>query len=305
MSVVHIVEVGLRDGLQNTSKKLSVKARYQIVKKLSEAGLKRIELGSFVSPQAIPQMINTAELTKKVLLNQSKKILPRDVSYSAFVPNEVGFNKAIEKGLKEVSVFISCTDTFSKKNINKTVNESLKSLQKITRLARALKVKVRGYLSAAFYCPYEGKVSPPTVARLADRMVQEGVFELSISDTVGVAVYSDVVRLMERVQKKVSVKKIALHFHDTRGSGLANVVAGLHCGVRVFDSSIGGLGGCPYVPGASGNIVTEDLNYLLKKMSFKTYVSTQKLIQVTKLLEKTLQYPLPSKLSKIKTSSNH
>ena len=297
MSVVHVVEVGLRDGLQNETSELSLKDRYQLVRRLSFSGLKRMELGSFVSPKAIPQMRCVPELTKKVLLAQSKGILPKHIAYSAFVPNQRGFEKAMECGLKEVSFFVSCTESFSQKNINMTIKDSLKNLRWICRKAGKVKVRVRVYLSAAFSCPYEGKLRPLKVATLADRIMQEGVFELSVSDTIGSAVYTDVLRLMNSLQKKISVKKLALHFHDTRGMALANVAAGLESGVRVFDSSIGGLGGCPYAPGASGNVATEDLVYMLKKMNVKTKVKIPELIKTTRWLEKKLEHPLPAKIS--------
>ena len=160
-------------------------------------------------------------------------------------------------------------------------------------------MKVRVYLSAAFFCPYEGKVKPSQVSALADRIMQNGVFELSVSDTVGGAVYTDVIRLMNYLQKKIPVKKVALHFHDTRGMALANVIAGLESGVRVFDSSIGGLGGCPYAPGARGNVATEDLIYMLEKMNFQTGAQVPRLIKITEWLEKRLSHPLPAKISSV------
>ena len=295
MPVIHIVEVGLRDGLQNETSELSLPDRYSLVKKLSHSGLKRMELGSFVSSKAVPQMACVPKLVKKVLLQQKKGILPKGISYSAFVPNPKGFERALECGLKEISYFVSCTESFSKKNIGMSIKDSLKNLRWIVRQKE--KIKMRVYLSAAFSCPYEGKVSSSRVAALADRIMQEGVFELSVSDTIGVAVYTDVLRLMKVLQKKVPVRKIALHFHDTYGMGLANVLAGMESGVRVFDSSIGGLGGCPYAPGASGNVATEDLAYLLGKMKFKTGVQIPQLIKATQWLEKKLKHTLPAKIS--------
>ena len=297
MPIAHIVEVGLRDGLQNEASKLSLKDRYEFVKKLSFSGLKRMELGSFVSPKAIPQMQCVPELTKKVLLAQSKGALPKNTIYSAFVPNQKGFERAVQCGLKEVSFFVSCTESFSQKNINMSIQDSLKDLNLICRKARNLKIKVRVYLSVAFACPYEGNLHPAKVVKLADRIMQEGVFELSVSDTIGVAVYTDVLRLMNSLQKKIPAKKIALHFHDTRGMASVNVLAGLETGVRVFDSSIGGLGGCPYAPGASGNVATEDLVYMLEKMKFQTGIQLPDLIKITHRLEKKLKHTLPSKLS--------
>lgn len=296
MPVAQIVEVGLRDGLQNETGELSLKDRYQLVKKLSVSGLKRIELGSFVSPKAIPQMQCVPELTKKVLLAQRKGSLPKNTIYSAFVPNQKGFEKAAQCGLQEISFFVSCTESFSQKNINMSIKDSLKVLNFICQKARSLKIKVRVYLSAAFACPYEGNVAPAKVARLADRIMQEGVFELSVSDTIGVAVYTDVLSLMNPLLKKTPASKIALHFHDTRGMALANVLAGLETGVKVFDASIGGLGGCPYAPGASGNIATEDMVYMLEKMNFQTGVQISDLIKTTHYLEKKLNRTLPAKL---------
>ena len=299
MPKVHILEVGLRDGLQNEKKNLTLTDRVQLVKKLSLTGLKRMELGSFVSPKAIVQMKCVPELTKKVLNAQRKGLLPKDIKYSAFVPNLKGFEKAVECGLNEVSVFVSCTDSFSKKNINMNVEESFNSLKKICQRARSLKVRVRGYLSVVFGCPYEGLISKARVAELVDRMMHQGLFELSLSDTIGVANPINVTKIIEYVQKKVPIRKLALHFHDTRGLALVNVLTGLQCGVRVFDASIGGMGGCPYAKGASGNVVTEDLVYFLNKMNYQTGVQTQKLVSCTHLLEKKLKRILPSKLSKV------
>ncbi len=299
MPKVQILEVGLRDGLQNEQKNLSLEDRFQLVKKLSLTGLKRMELGSFVPPKLLVQMKCVPELTKKVLKAQKKGLLPQDITYSAFVPNLRGFEKAVECGLKEISVFVSCTDSFSKKNINMNVEDSFNNLKKICQKARSLRVKVRGYLSVVFGCPYEGQVPVTRVAGLADRMMQNGLFELSLSDTIGVADPVNVTKIIKCVQRKVSIKKLALHFHDTRGLALANVLAGLQSGVRVFDASIGGSGGCPYAKGASGNVVTEDLVYFLEKMNYKTGVQVQKLVSCTHLLEKKLKRTLPSKLSKV------
>ena len=293
-------EVALRDGLQNEKKDLALKDRFQLVKRLCQAGVQRIELGSFVSPKALPQMQCVGELTKKVLRAQSKGELPKNVSYAVFVPNQKGFEKAVECALKEVSFFVSCTEAFSQKNINMSLRESLKVLNLICQKARRLKIKVRVYLSAAFSCPYEGTQPVRKVSSLAERIMQEEVSEISLSDTIGTAVPTDVLKLMERFQEKAFLKKLALHFHDTRGMALANVAAGLNSGVRVFDASIGGLGGCPYAPGASGNVATEDLAYMLEKMNFKTGLKLSALAAATHFLEKKLSRSLPAKLSRLK-----
>ena len=298
MPAVQIVEVGLRDGLQNERAKLSLSDRLHLVKKLSFAGLSRMELGSFVPSKILPQMQCVPLLTKKVLQAQKKDLLPKHIAYSAFTPNLKGFEKAIECGLKEISVFISCTESFSLKNINMSIKNSFKNLKAVCQQAKRLKIKIRGYLSAAFGCPYEGSVPLTRVSHLADKMMQEGLFELALSDTIGAAGPLETAQLIERIQKKIPVKKLALHFHDTRGLALANVLAGLQCGVRVFDASIGGLGGCPYAPGACGNTATEDLVFLLEKMNYQSHVQIKKLKPCTHFLQKKLKRTLPSKLSK-------
>ena len=296
MSNVKIVEVGLRDGLQNEQSELTFKDRYLAVQKFSKAGLKRIELGSFVSPKFITGMEKMPSFVKKVLKAQETKSLPQNISFSAFVPNLKGFEKALVCGLKEISYFVSCTETFSKKNINMSIKDSLKNLDSICKQALKSKIKVRVYLSVAFFCPYEGRSSIAKVSTLATQIMDKEVFELSVSDTVGMAAPTDVHKLLENLHQKISLQKLALHFHDTRGMALANVVAGAAGGVRTFDSSIGGMGGCPYALGASGNAVTEDLVYLLEKMKFKTGVKVSELIKITRWLEKKLKHKLPSKL---------
>jgi len=289
--MINIVEVGLRDGLQNEKTNLSIEHRYQLIKKLSFAGLKRIELGSFVSPKSVPQMKCVPQLARKILLQKRKGHLPKKVSYSAFVPNQRGFEMAVESGLKEVSYFISCTEPFSKKNINMSVKESLKSLQNICRIAK--KVKIRVYLSAAFSCPYQGKTLTSKVVKLATQIMnQTEVFEISVSDTMGDAKPSDVIHLINALKKKIPLKKIALHFHNTYRMAIPNVMAGIQSGVTVFDSSIGGLGGCPYASKAGGNVATEDLTYTLEKMQFKTGINIYELLKTRCFLEKKLKRPL-------------
>ena len=290
MSDIQVVEVGLRDGLQNEKAELSLADRFQIVKQLSFAGFKRIELGAFVSPRMMPQMKVTPLLVEQVLSKQAEGLLPKETTYFAFVPNIKGFERAVSAGLKEVSFFVSCTESFSKKNINMSIEESLEQLQKICQQANSLGVRVRVYLSATFVCPYEGKTSFSQVVSLAERILQQKeVFELALSDTIGKAFPSDVHKLMDLLLKKVPVQKIALHLHDTYSRGLENVVAGLENGVRVFDSSIGGIGGCPYAPGASGNIATEKLISLLEEKSLPTGIPSSDLTKTTQLLQTKLK----------------
>lgn len=298
MASVQIVEVGLRDGLQNEERCLSLNSRLTLIKKLSFAGLKRIELGSFVSPKWVPQMACVKALTKKVLKLQALKALPQDISYSAFVPNLKGFERAASCGLKEVSVFVACTDSFSKKNINMSVKESFKNLKQVCLQAGRCRIKVRAYLSVVVACPYEGQVRAGKVAGLVCRIFKEGVSEVSLSDTVGQAGPLEIKALLKALKKKkVSLKKTALHLHDRGGLALACVAEGFKEGVRVFDSSIGGLGGCPYAPGACGNVATEDMAYLFKKLHCTTQVDITQLVEAKKFLEKKLKHSLPTKIS--------
>ena len=292
MSKIQVVEVGLRDGLQNEKTFLPVTDRFKIIEWLSESGLKRIELGSFTSPKAVPQMKCIEDFARQVLKAQNRCL--KQIMYSAFTPNLKGFENARHCGLKEVSLFVACTESFSKKNINMTVKESFKNLKQICRKARALKIKVRVYLSAVFACPYEGDVSQKKAVQLAYQIMQEDVFEISLSDTAGSACPLDVKKVLQSVSKKIPIQKIALHFHDTRGLALANTLAGLEQGVKVFDSSVGGLGGCPFAPSAGGNTATEDLVYMLDKMKYKTQIDLEKLKSCTRFLEKKLGRRLPA-----------
>ena len=293
---VDIVEVSLRDGLQNFKADVSLAHRYHMVKSISLSGVRRMELGSFVSPKAVPQMECVPTLVKKVLRAQERGLLPKKVCYSAFVPNQYGFERAGDMGLKELSFFVSCTQGFSQHNINMSIKESLKVLKLICRRAEGLKIKIRVYLSVAFFCPYEGWQKPSHVLDLSQKIQDAGAFEISISDTVGMAVYKDVAKCLDILLKKIPVKRVALHFHDTRGMALANIIAGLKRGVRVFDSSVGGLGGCPYVPRGTGNVATEDLIYMLKRMGYKTNLDVVKITKVTRWLEKKFNISLPSKI---------
>ena len=292
---VSIVEVGARDGLQNEDKVLSIPTRIEFIKKLSGAGLKRIEVGSFVSPKRIPQMAHTGEVLGQVI--QSKKGVIQKGGYSALVPNRRGMLDAIEAKSTEVSIFLSCSDSFSIKNINCTIKESLKSFHSVVQLAKENRIRVRGYLSNAFGCPYEGKISQVKVASLVQKILDLGVYEVSIGDTIGIANPKQVDRLLQfLLHRGIPIKKIALHMHDTRGMALANILMGILHGVQTFDSSLGGLGGCPYAKGASGNVATEDLIYMLHGMGIQTGVDLKKLTQIKPWIEKKVGRPLPSKI---------
>jgi hydroxymethylglutaryl-CoA lyase len=295
MSRVDIVEVGPRDGLQNEARTLTQEARLTFIRHLARSGLKRIEVGAFVSPQWVPQMSGSLELIQSLYARQ--KEFPKDVRFSALVPNLRGMHDAMQTDLRELAVFGACSESFSRKNINCSIAESLERFQAVMKLARSHKCKVRGYLSVALGCPYEGQVAEKKVVELAQAYLKMGIHEVSIGDTIGVATPKQVRSLLNKLRRKIPLKKIAMHFHDTRGTALANVLASLELGVRTFDSSFGGLGGCPYAAGASGNLATEDLVYMLHGMGFKTGVDIGKLLSFTNSIEEFVGRTLPSRLS--------
>lgn len=295
---VRIIEVGPRDGLQNEKKTLDYHTRIEFIKKLSEAGLKRIEIGAFVSADWVPQMSGSLDLTKEVLRLQSVGVLAKDIRFSCLVPNVRGMEDALKSGIQEVAIFGACSESFSKKNINCSIAESFIRFRRVMEMANYHKIKVRGYLSTAFGCPYEGRVAESRVLRLVKSMIKLGVFEVSIGDTIGVATPKQVESLVKKVKRIVPLKQVAMHFHDTRGTSLANVYASYNLGVRAFDSSAGGLGGCPYAKGASGNLATEDLLYMLKGMGVSTPVDLEKLIHLKRWLEEKLERELPSRVGK-------
>lgn len=295
MKNVKIVEVGLRDGLQNESTQLSVEQRYDLFDKLVQAGNKNIEIGAFVSPKWVPQMAVTAELSALILSENKKK----KINLPVLVPNVEGMLKAIDAGLTEVAIFAACTESFSQKNINCSIAESFKRFEPVMELAREHKIKVRGYLSTCFGCPFEGKVSEAKVVSVAKKMAKLGVYEISVGDTIGVATPEQVKSLFKKLKKVIPVNKLAGHFHDTRGTALANILAAYEVGVRTFDSSIGGLGGCPYAPGAAGNVATEDVVYMFDGMKVKTGLSLNKLIETHRWLQPMMDHQLSSKVGRV------
>jgi hydroxymethylglutaryl-CoA lyase len=294
---VKIVEVGLRDGLQNESTLLSIEQRYDLFEKLIHAGTKNIEIGAFVSPHWVPQMALTADLCALVLPEAEKT--KSKVSMSVLVPNVEGILKAVEVGVKEVAIFAACSESFSKKNINCSIAESFKRFELVMQIAKEHNIKVRGYLSTCFGCPFEGKVSEAKVVSLAKKMHKLGVYEISIGDTIGVATPDQVKSLFKKLKKVVPIKKLAGHFHDTRGTALANILAAHKIGVSVFDSSIGGLGGCPYAPEATGNVATEDVVYMFEGMKVKTGLNLDKLIVTNHWLQPLMNHSLSSKVGRV------
>ncbi len=293
MSLIQVVEVGPRDGLQNEKATLSQQDKFEFIKHLAASGLKRIEVGAFVSPKWVPQMEGSQELITQIFKRRQE--FPKAAEFSALVPNVKGMEDALTTAIPEIAIFGAASESFSKRNINCTINESLERFQQVTKMAKQNKRKVRGYLSVAFGCPYEGPVSEKKVIELVQAYLKMGVYEVSIGDTIGVATPKQVRSLLKKLKTKVPLKKIALHMHDTRGTALANVLAGIDLGVRVFDSSFGGLGGCPYARGASGNLATDDLVYMLHGMGFKTGVDLGKLITYASKMESVVGRKLKSR----------
>jgi len=275
---VTVVEVGPRDGLQNEAATVSSDVKVAFVEALAAAGLPVVEATAFVSPKAIPQLADGEEVFRRV------RKLP-GTRYPVLVPNERGMDRAEASGVREIAVFTAASETFNRRNINASIDESFARFAPV--LARALRagMRVRGYVSCGFGCPYEGPIAPQAVARVASRLVEAGCHEVSLGDTIGVGVPTQVPEVLGRtVEAGVPLEAIALHFHDTRGTALANVTEGLREGVRTFDASAGGLGGCPYAPGAAGNVATEDLLYLLHGMGYETGVDLSKVVEATRAL---------------------
>ncbi len=297
MPKVTLVEMGLRDGLQNEAVHLSTNQRFQLLKRFSDAGLKRVELGSFVSPKWVPQMAETGSLVKRALKARKQNSLHQKMQFSALVPNMKGFENALASGIGEISIFGAASETFSQKNINTSIKQSLKNFEEVVNAAKQEKKKVRAYLSTVFACPYEGKVSESKVIKLIEKYLAMGVYEISLGDTIGVASPKQVRSLLKKLSGVTHPGRVAMHFHDTRGTAIANILASLDLGYRTFDTSIGGLGGCPYAPGAAGNVATEDVVYMLHEMGLSTGTDLQKLIKTTLWMNKQVGRQLPSKLS--------
>ena len=285
---VTVFEVGPRDGLQNESKHIETADKVALIEAIAQAGLKQIEVTSFVSPKWIPQLADGAQVIASLSL-------PTDVSISALVPNLKGYEAAKASGLKQINLFLSASEAHSKKNINKSVAEALSTMKEVADVALQDGMRLRCYVSTVFACPYEGPVSINSVLKVVEGLVSMGVHEISLGDTIGAANPLQVKQVLDALKGLVSFEKLALHFHDTRGTALANVVAGIESGVTIFDSSLGGLGGCPYAPGASGNLATEDLVYMLHGMGIKTGIDLPALIEAGALAQKLLGKELPGR----------
>ena len=288
VDTVRIVEVGPRDGLQNEKVTIPTQAKIDYITALGDAGLRVIEAGAFVSPKWVPQMADTAEVFANI---------PKDpgMEYPVLVPNMKGLDRAIESRVKSIAIFTAASESFNKRNINMTIDESFVNYAPVATRARSEGMRVRGYVSTAFGCPYEGEVPPEKVLEVAARLLDLGCYEVSIGDTIGVGTPMQVQGVVGVLLQALPASKLAMHFHDTRGTALANTLAALEMGISTYDSSAGGLGGCPYAPGASGNMASEDLVYLLDGMAIETGVDLKKLVAASSIIAPYLDHPLPGR----------
>jgi len=269
---VRIVEVSPRDGLQNEARRVPTKVKIELIHRLAEAGLPAVEAAAFVSAKWVPQMSDGAQ----VMAGLRRK---PGVAYPVLVPNLQGFEAACAAGAEEIAVFGAASETFSRRNINCSIAQSLERFAPVVKAARARKMRVRGYISCAAGCPYEGEVKPRAVAALAEKLYEMGCYEISLGDTIGVGTPGRIRAMIEAVAKKVPTAKLGGHYHDTYGQALANIYASLEAGVRTFDSSVAGLGGCPYAKGATGNVATEDVVYMLDGLGIETGVDLMKVLR--------------------------
>jgi hydroxymethylglutaryl-CoA lyase len=285
---VKLVDVGPRDGLQNEPGVVSTAVKIELINRLSEAGLPVIEATSFVSPKWVPQMSDNAQVMAGIRRKPG-------VSYPVLVPNMKGLESALAAGVEEIAVFGAATEAFSRRNTNCSIAESFERFAPVCKAALDAGIKVRGYISVVLGCPFEGEVDPAVVADISERLSQIGCYEISLGDTIGVGTPGKTRRMVEAVSRRVSVEKLGGHYHDTYGQALANILASLETGMATFDSSVAGLGGCPYAPGATGNVATEDVLYMLDGLGIQTGVEMSKLLQAAQFICDELGRPTVSR----------
>lgn len=288
---VKIVEVGPRDGLQNEHDSIDLNTKVSLIERLQESGITNIEIGSFVSPSRIPQMADSDRVFKNIKRKPHYR-------YIALVVNQQGLAKALSYGIKDIAVFCAASNTFSLKNVNRTLQENLDKTENLCRQAKANNMWVRGYISCVLGCPYEGAVSVKLVSELARKLDQFGCDEISLGDTIGVGTPGTVKPLIEAIGNKLPLDNIAVHFHDTYGQSLANILTAMQMGISIIDSAVAGLGGCPFAPGASGNVATEDLIYMLNGLGINSGVNLDLLISTAWFISKKLNRPPISKVSR-------
>jgi hydroxymethylglutaryl-CoA lyase len=286
---VSVYEVGPRDGLQNEAALVGTVLKVRLIEALVAAGLTRVEITSFVAPRWIPQLADADELART---------LPRTpgVMYSALCPNDKGVQRALAAGVPEIAVFLSASETHNRRNIAKSIAQTMSLFRELIPHAVAQGLRVRGYVSTTWGCPYEGPVDPARALGLTRELVELGCYQVSLGDTIGVGTPLQTKLILDRFLGELPAERLALHMHDTRGQALANVLVGLERGIRTFDAAIGGLGGCPYAPGASGNLATEDLVYMLQSMGIETGIDAQKLWEAGRIAEALVQHPLPGRV---------
>jgi len=285
---VRIVEVGPRDGLQNEAAAIATADKVAFVDRLSDAGHTVIEVSAFVSPKWVPQMADAADVFAGITRRPGTR-------YTALVPNAAGLARAIDARVDEIAIFAAASESFSRRNVNQSIADSLATYRDVCARAAAAGLPVRAYVSTAFGCPFEGAVAPAAVADVSAALIEMGAYEVAVSDTIGIAHPAQVPGVLDAVSRRVPLERIALHFHDTRGTALANVLAALQYGIATFDASAGGLGGCPYAPGATGNLATEDLLYMLDGYGIHTGVSLDKVLEASRFIEPKLGHALASR----------
>lgn len=288
---VRMFEVGPRDGLQNEPVSITTGTKIELIDILSETGLSTIEVGSFVSAKWVPQMADTA----LVLTGIKRKPA---ISYPVLTPNLIGFEDAADAGAREVAVFGAATDAFSNANINCTIEQSIERFAPVCEAARSRNIRVRGYVSCVVGCPYEGEVDPKKVADVAKRIFDLGCYEISLGDTIGVGTPRKVERMIHAVAQYIPIDKLSVHFHDTHGQALANILAAMQCGISGIDSAVSGLGGCPYAHGASGNVASEDVLYMLNGLDIETGVNMNALLAASTFISEALRHPPASKVAR-------
>lgn len=286
---VRIVEVGPRDGLQNERAFVPPDVKVEFITALARAGLRTIEAGAFVHPEWIPQMADTAEVYEQIPKND-------EIDYPVLVPNERGLDRALEADVQSIAIFTAASETFNKRNVNMSIDESFRNFVPVVARAREHGLKIRGYVSCSLGCPYEGDVPPEKVLEVTARLLDLDCTEVSIGDTIGVGTPLQVQGLLALLMAVIPPSRLAMHFHDTRGTALVNTLAALEMGISTFDASAGGLGGCPYAPGASGNLATEDLVYLMAGMGIETGVDLDALVAASSVVAPWLDHPLPGKV---------
>jgi hydroxymethylglutaryl-CoA lyase len=288
--------VSPRDGLQNENATVTLRGKLRLIDALVAAGLQRIEVTSFVSPKWIPQLADADELAEALLGNHLARAEAKGVRYSALCPNAHGLERAQRAGIEEIAVFMSASETHNRKNVNKTVEATLSAFEETIGPAREAGMRVRGYVSTVWGCPYEGAIDAAHAIALAQKLHDMGCYQVSLGDTIGAGTPRQTREIMKRALDALPLDGVAMHMHDTRGTALANIVVGLELGIRHFDASVGGMGGCPYAPGAAGNVATEDLVYMLQGMGVATGLDLERLVEAAKAAESIVGRALPGKV---------